>query len=111
MPKVLNSHLDKVRDSFDKATKELVAQMRKKALKTMSGQALEDLLKFMPDQLESWVQQHPDFTRGDFTNSRWGELASCDWLVPTCKALAFHRAYETLRLAEKEMLKGWKSSA
>lgn len=109
--KVLASPLDKARFAFDKTVKELVAQMRKKAEHVLTGQEKEAAIKYMPESFEHWVLAHPDFTRKDFAESPWGELATIAWDVPTNKALAMHRAYENLRIGEKEMLKGWTRSA
>lgn len=111
MPKILASKLDKARFAFDESVKSLVAQMRKKADKILSGPSKEDAIKFMPESFESWVHGHPDFTRVDFANSKWGELATIDWIDPVNKTLAMHRAYQALREEEKETLKSWKNMA
>lgn len=111
MPRILATHLDKVRDSFDKTVKELVAQMRKRADKVLTGVEKEAAIKYMPESFEHWVHTHPDFTRKDFEESQWGELATIAWDVSTNKALAMHRAYQNLRIGEKEMPKGWTHSA
>lgn len=113
MPRILVSELDKRRDSFDKVAKELVAKMRKNALKWnyIYGDSKEACIKYMPETFEFWVQQHPDFSRKDFEDSQFGQLAQPDWLDPRDKSLAMHRSYQDLRIAEKEMLASWKRSA
>jgi hypothetical protein len=109
MPKILVSKLDKGRAAFDEACKGLIAQMRRRANHVLCGQAKEDAIKFMDDSWDYWVKTHPDFTRKDFADSKWGELAEINWIDPTNKALAMHRAYEALRKEEKEMMASWRS--